>query len=380
MGVRVEPGAAIYGLWLLHRITEGHNAYAITAALNKVWSEHSVNNPGLDYTRWRCWTLYSLSMCIARKFIQDESCSGWYVFFLVYLRCKTHRSTDRSSWIELDNTLIRQLEISVLQNFPLWAPRVVAGEHGWVRYPNYWQLELAKIHRKAALLEAYVIPDEHSAALRAFEEAFGSIGSEPLADGWDTDSLGISEPLCPPLCPLLSTRSQSPFGATSPSVEDLDLGARAPPSRHIDPFWMPLIPSPSSGFVPTPRENNTFFGSPEMDDGYRGLPHNRYSPALMHSPKSTFGVLGVSGFRKLPTIHLTQSGLSRDNVFISDFPVRSELPNFIFGSPPPHSFTSTAPGVTLPIHAYSHVPELDWNGGTMGISNQYSVSLCGRYR
>ena len=385
VGVRVEPGPAIYGLWLLHRITAGSNAHAMTAALNNVWSEHSKTNPGLDFIRWRCWTLYSLSMCIARKFIQEGRYRGWYMPFLVYLRCGTHRLIDRSSWIELDNTLIRQLEISVLQNFPLWVPRVVDEGNGWIRYPNHWQPELAKIHHKAELLEAHVTPDEHSVALRAFEEAFGSVGLEPLVDGWDTDTLGISEPRCPPYFSPLPEQSHSPFSSTSSSVEDLDSDARAPPPSHIDSSKTPLIPLPSSGFVPTLCENNIFFGSPEMDDGYREHIYSHYSPALTRSPRSTFSAWDGSGFCNPPsTIHLTEPGLSReDPVFIPDFPVQSELPNFIFGSPPPHSFTSwspstssTAPGVTLRTPVYSHAPELDWDGGTVGIDNPYfSLSM-----
>jgi len=293
----------------------------------------------------------------------------------------------RSSWIELDNPLIRQLEISILQNFPLWVPQAVEGEHGWIRYPDYWQLELTKIHRKAELLEEYVTPDEHSIALNTFEEAFRSVGSKPLVDGWDTDTLGIPEPRC--LSPL-SEKSQSSSNSTSPSVEDLDSGATASlptaslptasPPGHIKSFTTPLSSLPSSGFVPTPCENNIVFGSPEIDDGYRGPAHCHYPPAHARSTEGTLGVWGVAGFCRPPsTIHLTSSGLSRENpIPISDLPVQSELPNFVFGSPPPHSFTSwsssipnTAPGVALRTHPYSHVSELDRNSGTMGISNPY---------
>lgn len=88
MGAKVEPGSAIYGLWLLHRITEISNSHAITAALNKVWLEHSKTNGSHDYISWRCWTLYSLSMCIARKFVQDGTVRGLYISFLVRLQSK----------------------------------------------------------------------------------------------------------------------------------------------------------------------------------------------------------------------------------------------------------------------------------------------------
>ena len=374
VGCRVEPGPAIYGLWLLHQITEGNHAHAMAAALNKVWFEHSKTNPDLDYIPWRCWTLYSLSMCMARKFIEDGSYHGWSVLFLVYRRFKTHRFTYRSSWIELDNSLIRQLEISILQSVPLWVPQVVEGGHGWIRYPNYWQLELGKIHRKAELLEAYVTPDEHSVALRAFEEASESIGSEPLVHGWDTDSLGLSEPHRSSHCSPLSERSLSPFGSTSSLVENRDSDARVPPPSYIDSFKMPLTSLPSSGLVPTPCESNITFGSPEMDDEYRGIIHSHYSPALAHSP----GVWNVSGLYNPSTIHLTESSLSRgDPIIISESPVQSELPTIIFGSPPPRSFiswspmTSTAPVTALHTHVHSHVPELNWNGGTMDTNNPY---------
>ena len=354
---------------------EGINAHEMTAALNKVWFEHSKTNPGLDYIPWRCWTLYSLSMCIARKFIQDGSSRRWCVFFLVYLRFKTHRLTYRSSWIGLDSTVICQLEILVLQNIPLWVPQVVEGGHGWIRYPNYWQLELAKIHRKAELLEAYVTPDEHSVALRAFEGAFESIGLEPLVYSWDTDTLGLSEPHYSSHCSPLSEQPLSPLGSTSSSVDNSDSDARAPPPSHIDSFKMPLTPLLSSGFMPTPCENSIIFGSPAMDDEYRGITHSHYSPVLTHSP----GVWNVPGFYEPSTIHLTESGLSRgDPITISDLPVQSELPTVIFGSPPPHSFiswsssiASTTSGIALRTHVHSHVPELNWNGGTMDTNNPY---------
>ena len=379
VAVRVEPGPAIYGLWLLHRITQGINAHEMTVALNKVWSEHSKTNPGLDYIPWRCWTLYSLSMCIARKFIQDGSYRGWCVLFLAYLRFKTHRLTYRSSWIELDNTLIRQLEISVLQNNPLWVPQVVEGGYGWIRYPNYWQLELAKIHRKAELLEAYVTPNEHSVALRAFEEAFESIGSEPLVHGWDTDTLGVSEPHCSSHCSPLSEQPLSPFGPTSSSVVNSASNARAPPPSYIDSFQMPLTSLPSSGFMSTPFENNIIFGSPEMDHEYQGITHSHYSPEPTHSP----GVWNVPSFYEPSTIHLTESGSLRgDPIVISDFPVQSEPPIIIFGSPPPHSFSSsssiasTTPGIALHTHVHSYVPELNWNGGITDTNSPYfSLSM-----
>ena len=384
MGAGVEPGPAIYALWLLHRITQGNNAHVMTAVLNKVWYEHSKTHPGLDYIPWRCWTLYSLSMCIALKFIQEGSIRGWYVFFPVYLPFKSHRLTYRSSWIELDNTLIRQLEISVLQNVPLWFPRVVRGGHGWICYTNYWQLELAKFHRKAELLEAYVTPDEHSVALGAFEEAFRSVMSEPLVDGWDTDFLGISEAHCSSHYSPLSEQSLSPFGSTPSPEENCDSDARAPPPGHIDSFKMPLTSLPSSGFVPTPCRNHIFFGSPEMDDEYRGITHSHYSPAPTHSPKGAIGVWDVPGFCKpRSTIHQTESGLSREGpIFISGFPVQSGPPTIIFGSPPPHSFTSwsssisrTTPGITLRTHNYSRVPELNRNGGPIDINNPYFSHL-----
>lgn len=88
VGAKVEPGSAIYGLWLLHRIIESDNEHAMMAALNKVWLEHSKTNRGLDYISWKCWTLYSLAMCIARKFVQDGTVRGWYVSLLVCLRSK----------------------------------------------------------------------------------------------------------------------------------------------------------------------------------------------------------------------------------------------------------------------------------------------------
>jgi hypothetical protein len=88
IAAEIEPGSAIYGLWLLHRITEDNSAYAMTTALNEAWVEHSKTNRSLDYIPWRCWTLYSIAMCIARKFVQDGSCRGWYVSLLFCLRCQ----------------------------------------------------------------------------------------------------------------------------------------------------------------------------------------------------------------------------------------------------------------------------------------------------
>jgi hypothetical protein len=89
MGAKIEPGPAIYGLWLLHRIIEDSNTYVTTTALEKVWLEHSrANRRSLDYILWRCWTLYSLAMCIAHKFVQDGSCRGWYIALLVCLQFK----------------------------------------------------------------------------------------------------------------------------------------------------------------------------------------------------------------------------------------------------------------------------------------------------
>ncbi len=327
-----------------------------------------------DFGRFTAFLCVSLASSFKTRAIADGTCSSLSTYHF-----KTHRLTYRSSWIELDSTLIRQLEISVLQNFPLWVPRVVEGGHGWIRYPNYWQLELAKIHRKAELLKAYITPDEHSVALATFGEAFESVGSEPLVDGQDADFLGISEPHRSSHCSPLFEQSLSSFGSPS-SVENSDWGAKAPPPGHIDSFKMPLTSLPSSGFVPSPCENHIFFGSPEMGDEYQGLTHSHYSPALTQSPKSTLGVWDVPGFYKPPsTIHLTEPGLSRkDPIFISDFPVQSEPPTIIFGPPLPHSFTRwsssisrTAPGITLRTHGYSHVPELNWNGGTMDINNPY---------
>jgi hypothetical protein len=322
---------------------------------------------------------------VHRPQIHSRRTLSLVVRVLVCLRFELIVLTHRSSWIELDNTLLCQLEISILQNFPLWVPLAVDGGRGWIRYPDYWQLELAKIHRKAELLEAYVTPNEHSVALSAFKEAFGSVGSEPLVNGWDAAISGISKPHYPSHCSPLSGQPQSPFGSTSSSVENPDLDARAPSPSHIDSFKMPLTSLPSPGVVPIFYENNTFFGSPEMDDGYQGLTHGHYSPAQAHSPKTTLSVWGVSDFCAPPsTSPLTESGLSReDPILISGLPVQSELPNIIFGSPPPHSFTSwsspitsTAPGVTLSTHVYSYMPELDWNAGTMGINKPYfSLSL-----
>jgi hypothetical protein len=245
--------------------------------------------------------------------------------------------THRPAWIELDNTLTRQLEISVLLHFPIWVPRVVEGGLGRTRYPDYWQPELAKIHRKAQLLEAYVTPDEHSIALGAFGEAFGCIGLKSLLDGWDTDFLELSEPQSSPHSFPLPQQSQSPVGSISSFVEDLDSDAEASPPNRISSFKTSLTSLPS-GFVPTPCDKSVF-GSPEVNDGYGGLTRSCYLPAHTRSSESTLGLCGVSGFRK--PIYSTESGwLREDPILISDLPVQSELPGVFFGSPPPYPFTS----------------------------------------
>ena len=273
--------------------------------------------------------------------------------------------THRATWIELDNTLILQLEISILRHCPLWSLRAVEGGQGWIRHPDYWQPELAKIHRKAQLLEVYVTPGEHSVALNAFEEAFGCVGSEALVDGWDTDPLEMSCPQYPSYSSPLSMQSQSPLNSTSSLVENLDLDTELRPPSRIGSFKTSLTSLPSSRIFPTTCDNHGFFGSLETDDGYANPTH---SPPRVRSPGSALGLWRVSGFRTPPSpTHSTESAWSREGAILtSDLTAQSGPPSVIFGSPPPQSFTSwsssvtsTGSGVTLRKRVCSRGRELD---------------------
>lgn len=267
--------------------------------------------------------------------------------------------THRPAWVELNGTLICQLEIHILRHVPLWAPCAVEGGQGRIRYPDYWQSELAKIRSKAQFLEGFVTPDEHFIALSAFEDAFECIGSESLEDDLEADFLDISYPQCPSHSSPLSQQSQSPLSSISPLVEDSD--TEPPSTGHVGSFKMPLTSLPFSGAVPTSYNNSTLFGSPESDDGYWGLTQSRYSTAHARSPQITLGLWSVSDSRRpTTTTHLTESGWSReDPILISDSHAQWESPSNIFGSPPPHSFTSqsstasTEPGVAIRKYVYS---------------------------
>ena len=234
----------------------------------------------------------------------------------------------------------------MLWHFPLWHPCAVERGQGQIRDPDCWQSELAKIHRKAQLLEAYVTPDEHSIALSAFEDAFGCVPSESLADDLDADCLVIPPPQYLSHSSPLSQQSQSPLRSISPLVEGLDTAPLF--TGHISSFNTSFPSPPSPGVVPIAYSNTTFFGSPQSDNGYWELTDSRYSPAHARPPQSTLGSWSVSGFRS-PTIpiHLTESGRSKDDpLLISNSPAQWEPPNVIFGSPPPHSFTSWSSSTT----------------------------------
>ena len=254
----------------------------------------------------------------------------------------------------------------ILQHFPLWVPRAVEGGQGRILYPDYWQSELAEIRSKAQLLEAYVTPDEHSIALSAFEDAFGCVGLGSLVDDLDAGFLEMSYPQCLSHSSPLSQQSKSTLSSISPSVEDSD--TEPPPTGHIGYFRAPLTSLRSSGAVTTPYSNTTFFGSPETDDGYLGLTHSRRSAAHVRSPERTLSLWSVRGFRSPTiTIHLTEPGRSREEpILISDMPAQWEPRSVIFGSPPPHPFTSwsssttsTDPGVAIHKSVHSRTRELD---------------------
>jgi hypothetical protein len=323
--------------------------------------------------------------------------------FALLLAMSTHCMTHRPVWVDLDHALIRQLEVSILLHFPLWVPRAVEEGQRLVHYPDYWEPELTKIHRKAHLIEAYVTPDEHSVALGAFEKAFGCTGSESSVDDRDADLLGISGSLCPS---TFSEQPQLPFFSTSPLVVNPNSDMGVPLPNHIGPFKTSLASFISSGPAPPPHDHThffgsgspethngyaelshhtfspeptyspkseLFFGSPEIDNGYAELSHRTFSPEPMHSLKSelffgspkidngyaelthgsfspepthslesTLGLRSVSTYHDPPSaIPLTNSGLSREGpILISDSPTQPEQPGVIYGSPPPHSFIS----------------------------------------